>query len=186
VVFLGGWTDDRKGRRIVPRVWRAVRRRVPDATLTLLGTGIAADAVLPGFDEADRPSVAVIPRLEDPARVADALRDHDVFFLPTLAEGSPLALLEGMAAGLAPVASRVGGIPDIVSDGVDGLLFEPLDLDGAAAALERALTDEELRRRLAAAASRRARELTWDAAAAQVERALLATVAAGPAGAAAV
>jgi glycosyltransferase involved in cell wall biosynthesis len=186
VVFLGGWTDDRKGRRIVPRTWGTVRRRVPGATLTLLGTGVAADAVLAHFDETDRESVAVVPRLEDPGRVADALRDHDVFFLPTLAEGSPLALLEAMAAGLAPVASRVGGIPDIVTDGTDGLLFAAMDVDGAADALARALGDEELRRRLADGASRRARQLTWQAAAAEVERAVLATVAAVPARAAGV
>jgi glycosyltransferase involved in cell wall biosynthesis len=185
-IFLGGWTDDRKGRRIVPPVWRAVRGRVPGATLTLLGTGVAEREVLASFEEEDRPSVEVIPRLDDPGEVADLLRDHDVFFLPTLAEGSPLALLEAMAAGLAPVASRVGGIPDIVTDGEDGLLFAPMDVGGATDALSSALADEELRRRLADAACRRARQLTWDAAAGAVERALLAAVAASPAGAAGV
>lgn len=187
VVFLGGWTDDRKGRRIVPLVWRAVRREVPDATLTLLGTGVPREEVLASFDEIDRASVAVIPRVEDPGLVADALREHDVFFLPTLAEGSPLAVLEAMAAGLVPVASRVGGIPDIVADGAQGLLFPPMDLARATDALVRALVDEELRGRLADAAFRRACELTWDAAAAAVERAVRETVAGPvPAGAAGV
>ncbi|MDQ1710981.1 MAG: hypothetical protein QOE45_431 [Frankiaceae bacterium] len=59
----------------------------------------------------------------------------DTFVLPSAAENAPLALLRAMAAGLAPVATRVGGVPEVVRDEVDGLLVPPGDPAALAAAL---------------------------------------------------
>jgi len=78
-----------------------------------------------------------------------------VFALPSLEEGSgSLSLLEALQAGVGVVASGVDGIPEDVTDGDSALLVSPGDAEGLAVALERVLTDPELRRRLA----RRARE----------------------------
>lgn len=82
----------------------------------------------------------------------------DALALPSHSEGSPLVLLEAMAAGLPVVATRVGGVPEMVTDGESALLVEPRDARGMAAALERVLVDEGLARRLAANASARAAE----------------------------
>src|SRR5262249_2153283 len=57
--------------------------------------------------------------------------------LPSYVEGMPNALLEGMAAGLPVIASRVGAIPDVVEDGVSGLLVEPRDVEALSRALAR-------------------------------------------------
>ena len=57
------------------------------------------------------------------------LQALDIFALPSLSEGIPMALLEAMAASRAVVASRVGGIPEIVEDGSEGFLVEPMDVD---------------------------------------------------------
>ena len=78
-------------------------------------------------------------------------RNHDVFVLPSLSEGTPRTLVEARAFGCPVVATRVGGIPSSVEDGVNGLLVEPNDSAGLAAAIERVLTDEPLRQRLVAA-----------------------------------
>ncbi len=71
--------------------------------------------------------------------------------LPSLSEGTPRTLVEARAFGCPVVATRVGGIPSSVEDGVNGLLVEPNDSAGLAAAIERVLTDEPLRQRLVAA-----------------------------------
>ena len=80
--------------------------------------------------------------------VQQHLRDTDVFVLPSFAEGVPVSLMEAMAAGLPVVATNVGGVTELVSDGRNGVVVAP----GDAAALERAIAglvaDAPLRRRL--------------------------------------
>jgi glycosyltransferase involved in cell wall biosynthesis len=80
----------------------------------------------------------------------------DVFALSSRFEGLPIALLEAMASGVAPVATRVGGIPEVITDGRDGVLVDPGDPTGLAAALTRVLGDDDERARIAACARARA------------------------------
>ncbi|MCG5433888.1 glycosyltransferase family 4 protein [Mycobacterium sp. MYCO198283] len=84
------------------------------------------------------------------------LCDADLFALPSYEEGLPMALLEAMTYGLAPVTTPVGSIAEVVRDGVDGLLVPPGDRAALTAALQRLVTDDALRRRLGAAAADRA------------------------------
>jgi colanic acid/amylovoran biosynthesis glycosyltransferase len=94
--------------------------------------------------------------------VAAALAQAEVFALPSIVaasgkmEGIPVALMEAMAAGLAVVASRLSGIPELVRDGENGLLTPPGDAAALARALAR-LTDPGLRRALGEAAQRTVR-----------------------------
>jgi glycosyltransferase involved in cell wall biosynthesis len=82
-----------------------------------------------------------------------------VVVLPSHREGLPLCILEAMAHGRPVVASAVGGIPELVEDGVTGLLVQPGDVEALRAALERLLADPVLRRRMGRAARRRVTEL---------------------------
>lgn len=59
------------------------------------------------------------------SNVKEKLRDADIFVLPSLYEGMPMTIIEAMGAAMPIIASRVGGIPDMIEDGVDGLLCEP-------------------------------------------------------------
>lgn len=110
-------------------------------------------------------------------------RGH-VFCLPCVrgpdgdVDGLPLVLLEAACSGLPLVSTRLVGIPDVVEDGVTGLLVAPGDPDGLAAALERLLGDPALRARLGAAARERA-VTRFDAAAALDRLAARLTAAAG-------
>jgi L-malate glycosyltransferase len=67
----------------------------------------------------------------------------DIFCLPSLHEGLPVSLLEAMRSGLPCVSTRVGGIPSLVQDGVDGLLVDPGDPPGLATAIARLAADPE-------------------------------------------
>lgn len=93
------------------------------------------------------------------------LTAFDVFALSSVAEGLPVALMEAMATGLPCIATAVGGVPEILTDGVDGRLVPPSDVEALTGALAALATDAALRRRLAAAAL--ARSSAFDVARAQ-------------------
>jgi len=78
------------------------------------------------------------------ADVAQLLPRFTLFVLPSIAEGTPVTLLEAMACGLPAVASRVGGIPEVVDDGVTGTLTPAADNIALADALEAYVTRPEL------------------------------------------
>ena len=92
----------------------------------------------------------------------EVYRSADVFVLPSHHEGLPLALIEAMAAGLPVVATRVGGIPDVVADAQSALLVEPRSAGAIADAVSRLALDAGLRSRFAAGGWRIARELTLE------------------------
>lgn len=88
--------------------------------------------------------------------IPDLLAAADVYAMPSLWEGLPMALLEAMFAGKAIVASRASGIPEAIDEGQDGLLADPGDEAQLKEALARLLADPALRRRLGATARARA------------------------------
>jgi glycosyltransferase involved in cell wall biosynthesis len=92
----------------------------------------------------------------DPVARDELLSAAHVFLLPSRDEGLPMALLEAMAYGLAPVTTSVGSIGEAVSDGVTGIVVQPGSSDQIAAALTALVSDEDLRARLGTAARRRA------------------------------
>ena len=84
-----------------------------------------------------------------------AFRRANCFVLPSYAEGLPMAMLEAMAHGLPVIVTRVGAIPEVVTDGVEGFLIEPGDVAALADRLLRLASDADLRSRMGLAARRR-------------------------------
>jgi glycosyltransferase involved in cell wall biosynthesis len=104
-------------------------------------------------------------RTDTPRLMAGA----DVFVLPSHQEGLPVALMEAMSAGLPVVATTVGGVPDVVTDDVEGLLVPPGRPDLLAEAVQRVAGDAVLRGRLAEASSKRSEEFDVTNAARAIE-----------------
>jgi glycosyltransferase involved in cell wall biosynthesis len=97
------------------------------------------------------------------AAALEALRAAQVMVLPSRWEALALVVLEAMAMGVAVVASRVGGVPEAITDGETGLLVEPGDAAGFAAAARRLLDDPALRLRLVDNARQAVRRFSWQA-----------------------
>lgn len=91
-------------------------------------------------------------------QVVPLLSAADVFLLPSAQESFGLAALEAMACEVPVVATRVGGLPEVIEAGINGFLHEPEDLEGMSASILRLLTDDALHARFAAAARRWAEE----------------------------
>lgn len=156
----------KKGFGVLLDAWPAVLRAHPDALLAIVGYGDLREQLerqAGGLGVADR--VRFTGQLER-ERAAAYLAAGDLFALPIVREGVdglPNALLEAMGAGRPVVASRVAGVPDVIDDGVHGLIVPERDPDALADALVRLLDDPALAARLGAAARARVeQELTWE------------------------
>jgi glycosyltransferase involved in cell wall biosynthesis len=90
--------------------------------------------------------------------IPEVLNSAEIFVLASDTEGLPITIIEAMAAGKPVVATRVGGVPDVVLDGDTGILVPPNDVERLARALERVLRDDAMRREMGEAGRRIARE----------------------------
>ena len=134
----------------------------------LAADGVEVQATLAGDREIEQVRQAartrgVADRVELPGWVGkekklELLRTADVLVLPSYKEGLPLCVLEAMAAGLPVVCSAVGGLPDLVIDGSNGLLFPAGDVAALTDRLARMVKDEALRLRMSEANRRRIRD----------------------------
>lgn len=125
--------------------------------------------------------VKFFPVLDHPA-LADLMAAADVLALPSHAEGLPTTICEAMNVGCVVVGSAVGGIPEIVQDGQTGFVVPPKDAPALAAALDRVLSEPQLRERFSTAALAFARaNLTWSVNARAYERMYTRITAAGTA-----
>jgi glycosyltransferase involved in cell wall biosynthesis len=139
--------------------WPHVAARVPDARLVIVGRGALADLVERLRE--DYPEqvdhVAQLP----PSGVAARMDESTFLVLPSRSEGLGRVIIESFTRGRPVVATRVGGIPDVVQDGVSGLLVESGDVAGLVEAMVSLLVDGELAERLAGGAAAAARRLEW-------------------------
>ncbi|MEM8959878.1 MAG: glycosyltransferase [Acidobacteriota bacterium] len=131
------------------------RQRGADLRLVLVGDGPEREALEAQAKQQLGDRAHFLGRRGD---IPDILPALDVFALTSREEGSPNALLEAMACGCAVISTEVGGVPEIVTDGVDGLLVPSGDRDAIADALLRLTEDGELWTNLGLAARRRIEE----------------------------
>lgn len=145
-----------------------VRRAIPDAHLVLVGDGPLRQ---PLMEDAERLGVsdAVTFRGALPHDEALAvLKTADIFVCPSLAEGLGIVFIEAQACGVPAIGTRVGGIPDVIEDGVTGLLVPPDDADALGDAIRRSMYDAALTLRLVTSARDHLARFSWDRIAQQV------------------
>ena len=123
--------------------------------VVLMGRGPLEDELRGAAPVLAHAGVTLAGFVADPGGAFDAA---DVVVLSSTWEGFGLVLAEAGLHGRPVVATEVGGIPEVVKDGVNGLLVPPRDPDALAAALDRLLDDEALARRMGEAGRERARE----------------------------
>jgi glycosyltransferase involved in cell wall biosynthesis len=154
-ILCVGTIGFRKGQTILAQAFAKIAARYSDWNLVLAGRGAEPSLM------AEIEAIRIRSRLEDRIRHVDDLSDEaitelmrtsEIFAMPSLHEGLGLSLQEALFLGCASVASRVGGIPELIDNGVNGLLVSPGNVDELAAALDRLMGDESLRRKFSARA----------------------------------
>ena len=141
-------TDD------VLRAFRLLRDHGVDATLCMVGDGPEREQ-LEALRAASSASMRDCLFLGYQDDVGPFFAAFDAFVLPSANEGTPVTAIESLASGCPVVATCVGGVPDVVEEGVDGFLVEPGDVEAIADRLGRLAADPELRARMGAAGRER-------------------------------
>ena len=154
--FAVGWIGRMTGVKRTDDVllaFQRLRERGVDACLCLVGDGPDRDHV-----ERRAHDLGVMRNtffLGYQESVAPFFSAFDAFVLPSVNEGTPVTAIEALASSRPVVATRVGGVPDVVRDGVDGFLVEAGAIDDLADRLARLAADPELRERMGAAGRER-------------------------------
>jgi glycosyltransferase involved in cell wall biosynthesis len=157
IVGVVGRICPQKGQHIMLGAAARLRRRGRDVRVVFLGApdeNRAEDATYAGFLKSSARQLGLEERIEWPGYQIDPnpyYAAFQVLVIPSTAcfEGLPLAALEAMQWSIPVIGSRIGGIPEIIRDGVNGLLVPPQDEEALADSLERFLCDSALRSRLA-------------------------------------
>ncbi len=161
ILFMGTWIR-RKGCHNLVNAAAQLFERGFRTQWVLAGTGFSEEAVLRDWPPGLRQFVKVIPAFKR-EQESTILRGANIFVLPSLFEGQPLALLQAMAAGCCCVVTDCCGQKDLIAHGKTGLLFAPGDANGLAEALGRVLGDEKVRLELGLAARDAVCGRTWEA-----------------------
>jgi glycosyltransferase involved in cell wall biosynthesis len=144
LVAVIGRLSPEKGVDVALAVLARVRRSVPSAVLAIAGEGRERPALERLARELGvAPAVEWLGYREDVGKIYD---HADVLLLPSWSEGMPNVCLEAMGNGVPIVATAVGGVPELVTDGWSGFLAPAGDVEGLAAATARLLRDPSLRR----------------------------------------
>jgi glycosyltransferase involved in cell wall biosynthesis len=144
-----------KGQRHLIDAAHLVVQRVPDARFVIFGEGELREALERHVRELRLEKHVLLPGFR--TDILGCIKGFDLFVMSSVTEGLGTSLLDAMACGKAIVATRAGGIPEVVEDGTNGLLVEPRDHQAMAAAIERLIADTELRAKMASAGSARVR-----------------------------
>ncbi|MBL8541686.1 MAG: glycosyltransferase family 4 protein [Betaproteobacteria bacterium] len=154
LVFMGRLVREKGVYEIIEAVASLLRQGI-DLTLTIAGVGPERERLARRVDALGLRNAVVFKGAVFGAAKRALWLDSDVFVLPTFhREGLPYAVLESMAAGAVPITCAVGAIPDVVEHGKQGLLVEPEDPQGLAAAIRRLHEDRGILTRMADEARR--------------------------------
>ena len=169
IILFVGTLRPVKGLKYLIQAMNMVRQKDTKARLMLIGYGEerqSLEGLVKELDLGDRVTfVGKVPN----EKVPEYMAASDIFVLPSLSEGFPVVILEAMASGLPIVATKVGGLPEIVKDGENGFLVKPRGPEELADKVLALLENEELRRGMIRNNRNKVQQYSWENTVGQLE-----------------
>jgi glycosyltransferase involved in cell wall biosynthesis len=149
-LFVGRLIPEKRPQNLL-LIWDAARARFPDAALVMVGSG-------PDAHKLEKMHVKGVHFVGQSNNVLAYLQAADIFVLPSAREGLSNALLEAQASGVPAIATSIGAAPELIENGVNGLIVAVDDIPALQASVLRLLGDVRLRQQFAAAGRKRVME----------------------------
>ena len=150
LLFLGR-LGSRKGTYDLLEALVRVKDKIPNVILKLGGDGELEQVMDRAKELGVERNIEILGWVRGDQK-RSLLNEAAIYILPSYNEGLPMGILEAMSVGLPVISTTVGGIPDAIDSGIDGMLIEPGDVDGLAHAIERLLHDADFRQGMGNAA----------------------------------
>lgn len=150
--------DISKGQDILIKAFKQVTEKVKEATLILIGDGPNKEYLVNLCSKLQLESFVTFEGSISPSEVIDGLRDAYISVLPSRMDNCPFAIIESIGLGIPVIASNVGGIPEIIRDGVDGFLIPPENTNALAEKIILLLSNSALAKQMSINAHQRFEE----------------------------
>ena len=172
IIFVGSLRPI-KGVKYLIQAIDIINKEKAGVKLMLVGDGGERESLEQLVKDLDLESSVTFTGKVANEKVPEYMAASDVFVLPSLSEGFPVVTLEAMASGLPIVATRVGGMPEIVEDGENGFLVEPRNPGQIAERILLLLKDDQLREKMARSNREKAKRYSWENVVERLERVYL-------------
>jgi len=160
ILFVGNLRSV-KGIDYLIGAMNSIKEKVPEAVLLLVGDGEQKKELEEMVKHLNLEENIIFSGKVLNKYIPEYMSASDIFVLPSLSEGFPMVILEAMASGLPIVATKVGGIPEVVKDGENGLLVEPKNSKQIAEKVLLLLENNELREKISNNNIEKAKEYSW-------------------------
>jgi glycosyltransferase involved in cell wall biosynthesis len=149
IVSITGALHATKGHALAIAAWHSVLSRVPEARLLIVGDGPERGTLRRQVDRAGlHHRVTFAGRIDEEGERADIMRASQIALLPSYGEALPMALIEASACARPVIATDVGGVREVVRDGINGMVIPSGEITAIADAVIELLEDSEMRARM--------------------------------------
>ncbi len=160
VLFVGNLRKI-KNPKIILEALKKLKQYEFNIELIMIGTGPLYEALKVFCNQYDLTNVIFIPQVPH-KNLHQYYKKADLFVMPSLSEGTPLALLDAMASGLPIIASKIGGISDLIKNNYNGILIEPTNIDLLVDKIKYLIENPEIAEKLGKNAQKSSNLISWD------------------------
>lgn len=161
LLFVGR-LDPVKGISFLLHAVALIKKKYPDVHLTIIGDGKEKKTLLKLIERLNISNNIIFLGAISHERIHYHMNRSKIFILPSLSEGFPLAILEAMAAGLPIIASSIGGIIEIIDDGLNGFLVEPKNPEDIAEKVIYLFQNEHIWQKISLNCRKKAGDYSWN------------------------